>query len=76
MQMKLPNLPMKEDTLWWDMSSVRYTTDDMRQYAQDAGSPLLEALHKIATYDPTKLDAATLANIARVALVEFSEETS
>jgi len=29
------------------------------------------ALHAIATYDPTKLDAATLGNIAREALSQI-----
>lgn len=42
--------------------------------ALDARRELLAALRTIATYDPTKWDATTLANIARAALARVEGE--
>ncbi len=45
-------------------------TNDANAKLIAAAPDMLEALRQIATYDPTKLDAATLGNIARDALVK------
>ena len=40
-------------------------------YTHEQSKTMYAALHAIATYDPTKLDAATLGNIAREALSQI-----